>query len=268
MMKKLAVSAVAALLIGSGAWAGEGGHVKDEAFSFEGPFGTFNQAQLQRGLQVYTEVCSACHGLKFVTFRELGEPGGPSLSKSQVKTYAAAIDITDPATGDTHPGKPTDYFPKSQLSNAPDLSVMAQARAGFKGPHGLLINQLLKGIGGPEYIVALLNGFTGKEKDVADTTFYQNPIFSTGWIAMPPPLSDGQVEFADGSPNDVHSMAMDVAAFLKWTAEPKMMVRKQSGLISVLLLALLAALLYLTNKRLWAPIKGKHKGEDGKSKSA
>ena len=149
-------------------------------------------------------------------------------------------------------------IPPHNDPNAPDLSLMAKARAGFHGPYGTGINQFFKGIGGPEYIVALLDGYTGEEKEEAGTTYYENHAFSTGWISMPPPLSDGQVEFADGSPNDVKHMAEDVAAFLTWAAEPKMMARKQAGFVAVLFLGLLSVLLYLTNKRIWAPHKGKH----------
>ena len=110
-------------------------------------------------------------------------------------------------------------------------------------------------IGGPEYIASLLTGYTGEEKGEAGTTFYENHTFPSGWIAMAPPLADGQVTFADGAPNDVRAMAQDVAAFLMWAAEPKMMQRKTAGWTAVIFLALLAVLLYLTNKRIWAPVK-------------
>ena len=103
----------------------------------------------------------------------------------------------------------------------------------------------------------LLTGFTGETKEEAGSTFYENHVFSTGWIKMTPPLSDGQVTFADGAPNDVKHMSEDVAAFLMWTAEPKLMARKEAGFKAVLFLAVLASLLYLTNKRIWAAQKGK-----------
>ncbi len=232
--------------------------IEDVAFSFEGPFGKFDEHQLQRGLQVYTEVCAACHGLKFVPIRSLSDEGGPRLPEDQVRAYAKNFTVTDKDTGEDRPAEPKDNFPRSGMENAPDLSLMAKARAGFHGPMGLGINQIVKGMGGPEYIVAILSGYTGETKDEAGTTYYQNHAFSTGWIAMPPPLSDGQVTFADGSPNDVKHMAEDVATFLMWTAEPHMMARKQAGFLGVLFLGLLTVLLYLSNKRLWAPHKGKH----------
>lgn len=265
MMRNLALATVASLrLLAVGVAAQEGGHhaeIEDFAFSYEGPFGTFDRNQLQRGLQVYTEVCSACHGLKLVALRTLGDKGGPDLSteteNDQVRAYAAAIEVTDAETGEARPAIPADHFPGSQLEGAPDLSVMAKARKGFSGPYGLGINQMLHGIGGPEYIASLLTGYTGETKDEAGETFYENKAFSTGWIKMPPPLEDGLVTFADGSPNDLRSMTQDVSAFLMWTAEPKMMARKEAGLIAVMFLTLFAVLLYLTNKRLWAGIKGR-----------
>lgn len=231
-------------------------HIEDISFSFEGPFGRFDQAQLQRGLQVYTEVCSACHGLRYVPLRTLSDDGGPGLPEDQVRAYAANLTIMDPETGQERPRLPTDHFPTIHGDGmGPDLSLMAKARAGFHGPYGTGIAQLFKGIGGPEYIHAILTGFNGETKEEAGSTFYHNAAFSTGWIKMPPPLSEGQVTYQDGTEATVDQMARDVAAFLMWTAEPKMMARKQVGFVSVLFLIVLASLLYLTNKKLWLPIK-------------
>jgi ubiquinol-cytochrome c reductase cytochrome c1 subunit len=150
-------------------------------------------------------------------------------------------------------------FPKSGLSNAPDLSLMAKARAGFHGPAGTGINQLVKGIGGPEYIASILTGYTGEEKEEAGTTFYANTAFPGGWIAMAPPLEDGRVEYQDGHDNSIHHLAEDTAAFLMWAAEPKMMARKQAGFTAVIFLTILSVLLYLTNKRIWSAVKGPKK---------
>ena len=259
MLRKIAITAVSALaLAGGAARASEGGHVEDIAFSFEGPFGTFDEHQLQRGLQVFTEVCSACHGLKFVPIRSLADEGGPHLPEDQVRAYAKQFTVVDKETGEEREAKPSDNFPRNTGAGAPDLSLMAKARAGFHGPYGLGINQFFKGIGGPEYIHAILTGYSGEEKDEAGTTFYENHAFSTGWIAMPPPLSDDLVTYQDGTPATTDQMARDVSAFLMWTAEPKMMDRKQVGFVAVLFLGLLTVLLYLTNKRIWAPHKGKH----------
>lgn len=269
MIRKLTLAAVAAaaLFSAQGVVAQEAEPViADIPFSFDGPFGTFDEHQLQRGLQVYTEVCSTCHGMDLVAIRTLGDEGGPHLPLDQVKAYAAAFPVNDtasnpqyidPATGQPRKLIPADHFPANNSMGAPDLSVMAKARAAFHGPYKLGINQLIHGTGGPQYIVALLNGFTGQTKDVAGNTVYENHIFPGGWIRMPPPLTDGQVTFADGSPNDVKHMSEDVAAFLMWAAEPKMMARKHAGFDGVFFLIILTSLLYLTNKRLWAGIKGK-----------
>jgi ubiquinol-cytochrome c reductase cytochrome c1 subunit len=143
------------------------------------------------------------------------------------------------------------------LENAPDLSLMAKARAGFSGPYGTGMNQLFKGMGGPEYIYSVLTGYTGEEKEEFGTFFYENKAFAGGWIAMAPPLWDDQVTYADGTAATVSQMSEDVASFLMWTAEPKLMDRRNAGFISVTFLVILSVLLYLTNKRLWAGIKGK-----------
>ena len=260
MIRKLTLSALAALSLSAAPAlaAGGAGHVEDFAFPHEGPFGTFDQMQLQRGLKVFTEVCSACHGLQYVPIRTLADEGGPQLPADQVRAYAESLpEITDKETGEDRPRVPTDHFPQSGLPNAPDLSLMAKSRAGFHGPYGLGINQFFRGIGGPEYIASLLTGYTGEEKEEAGTTFYANTAFPGGWIAMAPPLSDGLVEFDDGHDNSLHHMSQDVAAFLMWTAEPKMMARKQAGFTAVIFLVILTSLLYLTNKKLWSGIKGK-----------
>lgn len=230
--------------------------IHDVSFSFEGPFGTYDQLQLQRGLQVYTEVCAGCHGMKQVPLRTLSDPNGPQLPEDQMRAYAGELSIFDPELDDERPREPTDMFPTIEGEGmGPDLSLMAKARAGFHGPYGTGINQLFHGIGGPEYIYSILTGYTGEEMEQAGTVLYENTAFPGGWISMAPPLSDDQVTYEDGSPTDLNSMAQDISAFLMWTAEPKMMERKQSGLVAVLFLIVLTVLLYLTNKRLWWPIK-------------
>ena len=231
--------------------------VADVAFAHEGPFGKFDQHQLQRGLQVYTEVCADCHGLKYLAFRNLGDEGGPEFGAAEVKAYAAQFEIVDADTGEPRPGIPSDKFLANTDAGAPDLTLMAKGRAGFHGPFGTGMNQLFKGMGGPEYIHAILTGYTGKEKEEAGATFYENTAFPGGWIKMPPPLEDGKVAYANEVPATVDTMSMDVASFLMWSAEPKMMARKHFGFVGFFFLGLIAVLLYLTNKRLWAPIKRK-----------
>ena len=278
MIKKTFLSAVVALgFAGSAAFAAGGeAHVEDFDFSFEGPFGSFDANQLQRGLQIYTEVCSACHGMKFVPIRTLADEGGPHLPEDQVRAYAANFDSFDPELDDTRPGTPVDHFPESALDTAPDLSLMAKKRAGFHGPYGLGINQFFKGIGGPEYIASLMVGYEEAPACAPeDFPGHYNTAFPSGgipesckdenghatiegsWIAMAPPLYGDDVTYNDGHDSDLHHEAEDVAAFLMWTAEPKMMARKQAGFAGVLFLTLLSVLLYLTNKRLWAPVKHK-----------
>ena len=271
-MKTTILAAFAALLLGTAAMgqdhgedggegaaaASHGGVVNDYSFSFEGPFGRFDQSQLQRGLQVYTEVCSACHGLRYLTYRELAEHGGVSMTEEQMRAYAAMHEVTDAATGETRPATPSDHFQMSPMETAPDLSLMAKARAGFHGPVGTGFNQMIRGMGGPEYIASVLTHFTGEEQEIAGSVFYGNETFAGGWIAMAPPLSDDQVTYMDGTPATVEQMALDVSAFLMWAAEPKMMDRKAAGLTAVLFLILLTVLLYFTNKKIWAPHKGKH----------
>ncbi|ASM73789.1 MULTISPECIES: cytochrome c1 [Roseobacteraceae] len=282
MFKKIALGAAVAFGLAGGAYAAGGeAHVENFDFPFDGPFGTYDTNQLQRGLQIYTEVCAACHGLKFVPLRTLADEGGPSLPEDQVRAYAEQFEVFDPELDDTRPGTPVDHFPRSALENAPDLSLMAKARAGFHGPYGLGINQLLKGIGGPEYIATLLISYEDPPSCAPeDFAGYYNTAFTAGgypedckdedgghmypgsWIAMAPPLAGEDVEFADGHSNELHHEAQDVAAFLMWTAEPKLSQRKQAGFVGVLFLTILSVLLYLTNKRLWAPVKKKYKRKD------
>jgi ubiquinol-cytochrome c reductase cytochrome c1 subunit len=260
-MHKLLIASAAALgLAGPAIAAGGGGHVEDVSFSFEGPLGTFDQAQLQRGFQIYHEVCRACHGLQYVAFRTLGDEFGPGYPDEQIKAIAAEYEVTDPELepGETRPGKPADKFPAVTGAGAPDLSLMAKARAGFHGPSGLGLSQLVNGMGGPEYIFSILTGYTGETEEMAGTTLYENHAFPGGYISMTPPLSEDLVEYSEGQPAPtVEQMAEDVAAFLMWTAEPKMTERKMAGFRNIGFLILLAVLFYLTNKKLWASVKRK-----------
>lgn len=284
MIKKLTLSAATALALSAGsALASEGGHVHDVAFSFEGPFGKFDQNQLQRGLKVFTEVCSACHGLKFVPLRTLSDEGGPALPEEQMRAYASQWEVFDPELDDYRPAIPTDKFPENTGAGAPDLSLMAKARAGFHGPYGTGLSQLFNGIGGPEYIASILTGYEEPPACAPeDFDGYYNTAFAPGgypdsckiydehgveigrmapgsWIGMAPPLSGEDVEFDDGHSNELHHEAVDVASFLMWTAEPKMMARQRAGFIGALFLVLLSVLLYLTNKKIWTPVKKKAK---------
>ncbi len=277
MFRTLTLTAATALALTTGQAIAEGeSHVHDYDFSFEGPFGSYDQMQLQRGLQIYTEVCSSCHGLEFVAFRTLHDEGGPALPEDQMRAYAEFYEVYDPEIDDYRLATPADKFPAVTSANAPDLSLMAKSRAGFHGPLGSGINQFVKGMGGAEYIASILAGYE-EAPDCAPEDFdgYYNVAFASGgfpeecvddhghnmvpgsWIGMAQPLWGDDVEFADGHSTDIEHEAQDVAAFLMWTAEPKMMARKQAGLAGVILLIMLSVLLYLTNKRLWAPHKHK-----------
>jgi len=187
------------------------------AFAFDGPFDIYDPAQLQRGLQVYTEVCSACHGLRHVAIRTLGDADGPALPADQVRAYADMIGLTPP-----------DRFPSSPLPEAPDLSLAAKTHED-----------------GPRHIKDLLMGYDGTEAE----GLYGNRV--TGPISMPPPLIDGLVAFRDGTGATEAQMAADVAAFLMWTAEPKATARKRTGFVAVGFLTVLAVLLWLTNREIW-----------------
>lgn len=285
MLKKITLSTAVALgLVAGGmaapAFAAGEAHVEDFDFPFEGPFGSYDQMQLQRGLQVYTEICSACHGLQYVAFRNLADEGGPTLPEEQMRAYAEFYEIWDETLfdgeGDWRPATPSDHFPESQLSAAPDLSLMAKARAGFHGPYGTGLNQLFKGMGGAEYIASLLTGYEeepecaleGEPMDGYYNTAFANggipdtckdehgkPTIEGSYIAMSQPLYGDDVVFADGHSTDLHHIAQDVAAFLMWTAEPKLNARKEAGLTGLIFLIVLSVLLYLTNKRIWAPVK-------------
>ncbi len=289
MIRKIVLTAVSALALCSGAGLAETmeHHIEDLAFAHEGPFGKFDENQLQRGLQIYTEVCSACHGLRYVPIRSLADEGGPHLPEDQVRAYATAFPINDEDSNrqlyDVEKGEfrtlvPTDNFPVHALAAAPDLSLMAKSRAAFHGPYGSGINQLFKGTGGPEYINAILTGYEDPPACAPeDTVGYYNVNFANGgvpdeckdeeghstvpgtWIAMPPPLSDDLVTYGDGHEATLHHMSEDVSSFLMWTSEPKLMARKEAGFVAVLFLGLLTVLLYLTNKRIWAAAKGKKK---------
>lgn len=279
MFRKLTLAAVLAVTASAAAAEAEV-EITDFDFSYEGPFGSFDQNQLQRGLKIFTEVCSSCHGLSLVSFRNLSDEGGPTLPEEQMRAYAASIEVFDPTLndgeGDYRAATPADKFPAVTGAGAPDLSLMAKARAGFHGPYGSGINQLFKGIGGPEYIASLMAGYEEAPACAPeDFPGYYNIAFAPGgypescktedgeftvpgsWIAMPQPLYGEDLDFDDGHSNDIRNEAQDVSAFLMWAAEPKMMARKQAGLTGVIFLSLLSVLLYLTNKRIWAPHKHK-----------
>jgi ubiquinol-cytochrome c reductase cytochrome c1 subunit len=269
-MKKVASLALAGLaLLAAPALAAEGQKpAKDVGYSFEGPFGTFDRMQLQRGYKVYKEVCSNCHAMKYVSFRNLAEAG--IFTEEQTKSLAATFTIKDgpDSSGEMfdRPGLPSDRFPSPFANNEaaknsnggalpPDLSLITKARAGWYGT----FNQLINGIGGPEYVYSVLTGYeepsTELKAEQPEGKHY-NPYFASGhWIGMTPPLSEGIVKY-DDRPDDyqatVDELAKDVSAFLAWAAEPKMEERKETGFMVMVYLAVLTVLLYLVKKRVWS----------------
>jgi ubiquinol-cytochrome c reductase cytochrome c1 subunit len=236
-----------------------------QTWSFSGPFGQYDQAQLQRGFQVYREVCANCHSLNLLFFRNLSEPGGPGFSEAQVKALAATYKIKDGPDDAGNmferPGRPSDHFPwnfpNPQAARAalgalpPDMSLLAKARSYERGfPLFILDLISLFQEQGPDYIVALMDGYT---KD-GDPTW--NEYYPGHKIAMPKPLSDGAVAYTDGSPQTVQQYAHDVAAFLMWAAEPKLDERKHLGLRVIIFLLVFSALLYFVKRRIWSGIDG------------
>ena len=243
-----------------------------QQWSFAGPFGKFDAAQLQRGYQVYKEVCSACHSMKYMFFRNLGEEGGPHFSEDQVKTLAAGFQVADGPNdaGDMfqRPGKPSDRFPSpfpnteaAAAANGgappPDLSVMAKARGVERGIFWALIDFFTQyQEGGPDYIHALLTGFQDAPAGVTvpDGTYYNPYFMNAASMHMPPPLSANAITYTDGTPQTVDQYARDVSTFLMWTAEPHLVERKRIGFEVFIFLVVFAGLMGLTKRRVWAKV--------------
>ena len=230
---------------------------------FNGMRGTYDRAAMQRGYQVYREVCAACHQLEHVSFRHLGDKGGPyydELYKNpndnpNVKAFANdwLIKDIDSETGDVieRPGIPADKFPPifdndaaAKASNGgalpPDLSLIVAARSG-----------------GADYLYNLLTAYDAERPHdfVLSPGTHYNPVFDGGALAMAAPLSDDLVEYADGTPATVEQMAKDVTEFLAWTSDPKMENRKSTGLATMLYLLILTILMYLSYKRVWRNVE-------------
>jgi len=239
-----------------------------ERWSFSGPFGLYDTAQLQRGFKVYREVCSTCHSLKLVAFRNLADPGGPSFSEAQAASIAAEFQVSDGPNDKgemfKRPGKISDNFPlpfaNDQAARAalggklpPDMSVLAKARGYERGFPWFVFEAFTDyQEGGPDYIHAILNGYADPPAGFALPPGGQyNKYFPGHAIGMPKPLSDGQVEYTDGTPTTVDQYGRDVAAFLMWTAEPTLDARKRLGFQVMVFLIVFTALLYFTKRRVW-----------------
>jgi ubiquinol-cytochrome c reductase cytochrome c1 subunit len=236
-------------------------------WSFAGPFGKYDKAQLQRGLKVYSEVCAACHSMSLVAFRTLEDLG---YSEAQVKAFAANYEVTDGPNADgemfTRTAVASDHFPapfpnKEAAAAAnngaapPDFSLIAKARGVTRGFPTFVFDIFTQyQQGGPDYIHALLTGYQDPPEgvEVAEGTYF-NPYFIAGQsLAMAQPISDGQVTYDDGSPETLEQYSRDVSAFLMWTAEPHLEDRKRMGFMVMIFLAIFTALIYLTKKSVYA----------------
>jgi cytochrome c1 len=276
----LLVAATLAASIGS-AFAQEHAHdapvPPKNKWSFSGVFGTYDRAQLQRGFKVYKEVCQNCHSLNLLSFRNLADAGGPGFSVGQVESVAAEYKIPDGPNDQgemfERNGRPGDRFPQPgtwkneaqarSLYNGtvpPDMSVLAKARTYERGFPWFLVDALpffSYQEHGVDYIVALLKGY--KDKPPAGVQIPSggnyNEFFPGNSIAMPPPLSDGRVEYTDGTPNTLDQQSKDVAAFMMWAAEPHLEARKRIGFQVMIFLIVFSGLLYFTKKKVWKQVE-------------
>ena len=222
-------------------------------WSFQKFFGTFDRASLQRGYQVYAEVCASCHSMKYVYYRNLAEDGGPEFSQEQAKAIASNYEVIDGPNSDgemfTRSAKLSDKFAmpyanveEAKLSNGgaypPDMSVLLKARAG-----------------GANYIYSVLLGYEDPPEGMKlDDGVYYNKYMYGNKIKMASPLSDGIVEYSDGTEATMDQMAKDVTTFLAWAAEPELEERHRVGFKVIIYLILLTILVYLSMKKIWSRI--------------
>ena len=223
-------------------------------WSFKGFFGTFDRASLQRGYQVYSEVCSACHSIKYLSYRNLSEPGGPEFSEQQAKIIASQFEVTDGPNSDgdmyNRPARLSDNFVEpyanEQAARAlnggaypPDMSVLVKARKG-----------------GANYIYSVLLGYDEVPPDIVlDDGVYYNTYMSGNKIKMANPLSEGLVEYSDGTSATEEQMAKDVVTFLAWAAEPHLEARHKIGFRAILYLIIITILVYFSMKKIWSRIE-------------
>ncbi len=249
-LRSLLTAAALTAVAAAPAWAQEAPTPPPQHWSFEGPFGTFDLASAQRGFQVYSEVCAACHSLMYLHYRDLA---GIGLTPDQIKAIAAAVTVPqgfdDQGSPKDGPATPADQFrspfPNEKAARAaqngalpPDLSLIVNAREGHA-----------------DYVFGILTGFADPPADMKmqDGMNY-NKYFPGHQIAMPPPLTDGRVTYADGTSATVEQEARDVVTFLEWTANPEMVQRKQIGWRVVLYLLLMTGLTYAVKRKVWADV--------------
>ncbi len=250
-MRKIVLAAAAAIAFTTSAFAAEDVKPMQHHWTFDGILGKFDKQQLQRGFQVYKEVCASCHSLQYIAFRNLADLG---YSEDQIKVIAAEYQVTDGPddNGDMfqRPARASDHIPKpfanEQLARAsnggalpPDLSLMAKARAD-----------------GPNYIYSLMMGYVDAPKGFEVTPgMNYNAYFPGHQIAMPAQITDDRITYADGTKATASQISEDIAAFLTWTAEPKLEVRHATGIRVMLFAFLFTVLAYLYKRRLWARLE-------------
>ena len=225
-------------------------------WSFKRFTGKFDRASLQRGYQVYTEVCASCHSIKLLSYRNLAEEGGPEFSEDQVKAIASNFEVTDGPNNDgemfTRPAKLSDKFVKpyqnieeAKASNGgaypPDMSVLVKARSR-----------------GADYIYSLLLGYDEPPSNIQlDDGVYYNTYMPGNKIMMPNPLSEDLIEYSDGTKATNEQMAKDIVTFLAWAAEPHLEARHRIGFKAILYLIILTILAYFSMKKIWSRIESK-----------
>ncbi len=223
-------------------------------WSFKGPLGKFDRSSLQRGYQVYTEVCAACHSMKYLSYRNLMEKGGPEFSEAQAKSIAASFEVTDGPNADgemfSRPARLSDKFPMpypnekaAQAANGgaypPDMSVLAKARKG-----------------GVDYLYSVLLGYTEPPAGVTlDEGVYYNKFMYGNKIKMPKVLEDDLIEYGDGTLATEEQMAKDVVTFLMWSAEPHLEARHKMGFRAIIYLTILTILVYFSMKKIWSRVE-------------
>ena len=222
-------------------------------WSFKGVTGKFDRASLQRGYQVYTEVCASCHSMNLVSYRNLGEPGGPEFSVEQVKAIAANFEVEDGPNSDgemfTRPGRPSDKF----VSPYPNVQAATAANGGAYPPDMSVLVKARKG--GSDYIYSVLMGYEDPPAGFElEEGVYYNKYMDGQKIKMSNPLSEGIVTYADGTQATQAQMAKDVTTFLTWTAEPHLETRHKMGVKVIIFLTIFTLLVYLSMRRIWSRI--------------
>ena len=233
--------------------AGLVAEIKSKDWAFSGPFGKYDKSSLQRGLQVYIEVCSSCHSLKYIAYRNLSDLG---YNKNEIKAFASSFTVVDGPDDDgemfERPGRPADFFVAPYANDnaaraanggayPPDLSLITKARGG-----------------GANYLYSLLVGYKEPPESIeVREGLHYNKYYSGNLIAMPQPLYQDGVEYADGTNATIEQMAADVTEFLTWAAEPEMEARKRTGIAAISFLLIMAVLSYIAKLQIWSNVKKK-----------